>query len=46
MIALPEELGTAMQFASVLWLNYIQQTAEVGLCELCSMVYLFGSCSK
>lgn len=46
MIALPEELGTAMQLASVLWLNYIQQTAEVGLCELCSMVYLFGSCSK
>lgn len=39
-IALPEELGNAKQLASVLWLNYIQQTIAVGLCELCLLIWL------
>lgn len=31
LIALPEELGTAIQLASVLWLNYIQQLKWVSV---------------
>lgn len=35
-VVLPEELGTAAQLASKLWLRYIQQKTEMYLCGLCS----------
>jgi len=38
-VALPEELGSAVQLAPKLWLRYIEQTTEMemDLCGLCSM---------
>lgn len=37
--ALPEELGAAIQLASVLWLNNIQQTTEMSLCCVRKFTY-------